>query len=198
MLRIRHFVLPVIAVSIFHSLGCSDDSTDSAIIPKTEKDANPTTGENPATIGEAVKPHKTECLALFKQVLTTIQSEEMEKAFVHIVDGSPSTFKIWSDEEIELFKNQDEAKFRAKNFPRYNQILTNYDRIQFGDVAHSGKKLYKIKRDDEVIGQSSLFTIPVKMPFLTQKETGADELSAYSQLRFVKVDKKLYWVPFGW
>jgi len=146
-------------------------------------------------------PSKKDCIAVFKQVLNNINSNELKRAFSQIVDGGGSSFTLISARAIEDIKKEDGSNFVAKNFPNYDLMQKSFEKIEFSEVRKSGKKEYTLTKDRKTLGNVELFTISVKMTFLeasADNKKGIDGRRIYSHLKFVRFEKEIYWVPFGW
>ena len=142
------------------------------------------------------------CISVFKEVLVDMKNKAIEKVFSKILDGGASSFKIMTDKNIAHIKKEDAGDFIGKNFKNYDLILKNFDKIKFSKFEIDMKnRLFKIKKDGEVLGSERVYIIPIEIPVLKDNKdnkVGFDGREIYSHLKFVKFNNKIYWVPFGW
>ncbi|MCJ8328875.1 MAG: ankyrin repeat domain-containing protein [Lentisphaeria bacterium] len=123
----------------------------------------------------------------FKTVMEFVEKKDIDSILNTIIDGSSPNFEVVYGQNLNVDKP---AKFIKKNF-LFNAILTkNMNAIKYGELKLHKKeiKLRDRKNKTEFAGQ--FYFIPVLIPGITDDR--------FDALRFIDVNGKPYWLPFGW
>ena len=136
---------------------------------------------------------KEGCISLFKQVVSDVNTQNFTKVFEKIGDGKgSSTVELMGEKAVMAIKKEDGEGFAKKNFPQYDLIEKNLDKITFGELKKGADGACGIKKNRQSVGSGTMYTIEVNMPFITANR------ERFAALRFVEFKGELYWIPFGW
>ena len=135
---------------------------------------------------------RTRCIVLFRECLVLIEKKDVDGIFPIIADGGASDFKIFPDSPPQDGGLRDELKdvdkFFEKNFRYPATIKDKFNEILFSEVVTTDKSVSINNTATDEIVDGILHSIKIKIP----------EGDITTELRFVEVAGRLYWVPFGW
>lgn len=136
---------------------------------------------------------KARGLATFKEALVLVHHKKIKEVFGIIADGKGSKYSIPNAGfESDKFETPEKAaKFAKKNFPYYDELYRNFDKIKISGKAE--KKKVKVYWDGvKKIATGTLHTYKMEIPGWTEKHP------YFTRLQFLEVHGKIYFVPFGW
>ena len=144
----------------------------------------------PALAEDPLRPldTRTRCIVLFRECLVLIEKKDFDGLFPIIADGAASSFKIFPEPPPQEGELKDLDKFFQENFKNAAAIKDNFNKILFSEAVTTDNSASIKNTTTDKTAEGKLHSIKIKLP----------ERDAIGELRFVEVDERLYWVPFGW
>ena len=137
---------------------------------------------------------RTRCIVLFRECVVLIAKKDMDAVFSNIADGSGARFRFSSDRQSlspDLKREiEDVDQFFKHNFPHSPAVNRRFNEILFSKL-HTAKEPVTLKNVAiKTEHQGKLHRIRIKIPEVDDRR--------FSELRFVEVGRRIYWIPFGW
>ena len=80
--------------------------------------------------------------------------------------------------------------FFKHNFPRSEEILKAFDGILISELKEVPEAATVTDATGNEKQDAKVYEMDLQVPGITE--------ARYSKLRFIEVERKIYWVPFGW
>ena len=138
---------------------------------------------------------RTRCIVLFCEALVLIAKKDVDGILANIADGgAPGTFRLYPD-RVSLSPDlkreiQDVDQFLKHNFLHSESLHRKFNEILFSDLQTAKETVTVKDMAAAKEHKAQLHVINVKLQDIDDRR--------FSELRFVEVDGRLYWVPFGW
>ena len=137
---------------------------------------------------------RTRCIVLFRECLVLIDKKDVNGIFQVIADGGASDFKLYPDPNAlppDLKRElQDVDEFFTHNFKNAPAIKRTFNDILFSDLVTAKESVAVKNTGNDKKDQATLHSIEIKIPDIDRRD--------FTELRFVEIADKIYWVPFGW
>jgi len=133
---------------------------------------------------------------LFRECLVLIDKKDVNGIFKIVADGKATNFKLTPDPDSFSPKLKQELKdinrFFSRNFRSAPLLNRTFNKIQFSELVTAKESVSVTNTATGKKDEAKLHSIKIK---ITIPDTDRHETS---ELRFVQIADKIYWIPIGW